>query len=118
MAAADLGRMEHQPYSPNRAPCNFFPFGYIKGKLVEKQFSTPEDVVSGVRNIIKGIRPAVLKMSSNPRREDCWIVGILVVNMWSKMCILVLYCLLNFACVPRVRVNNGHRVIMNRTGVQ
>jgi histone-lysine N-methyltransferase SETMAR len=61
MAAAEPERMEHSPYSPDLAPCDFFFFGYVKVKLVGKQYETPEDLISEVRNIIEGIRPDVLK---------------------------------------------------------
>jgi hypothetical protein len=46
--------MEHPPDSRDLAPCDFFLFGYVKGKLVGKQYETPEDLVSEVRNIIGG----------------------------------------------------------------
>jgi histone-lysine N-methyltransferase SETMAR len=55
MAAAELERMEHQPYSPDLVPCDFFLFRYVKGKLVRKQYETREDLVSEVRNIIEGM---------------------------------------------------------------
>jgi hypothetical protein len=45
-------------------------------------------------------------VSSNPGREDCEIAGILMMNMWSKLYILVLQYLFNLAQVRRVRVNN------------
>jgi hypothetical protein len=61
MTIAELERMEHRPYSPDLAPCNFFLFGYVKEKLVGKQYETPEDLVSEVRNIIEDIHPDVLK---------------------------------------------------------
>jgi hypothetical protein len=32
MAAAELERMEHPPYSPDLTPYDFFLFGYVKGK--------------------------------------------------------------------------------------
>jgi hypothetical protein len=32
MAAAELERMEHRPFSPDLAPCDFFLFRYVKGK--------------------------------------------------------------------------------------
>jgi histone-lysine N-methyltransferase SETMAR len=37
MTTAELDRMEHPPYGPDLAPCDFFLFGHIKGKLVGKQ---------------------------------------------------------------------------------
>jgi hypothetical protein len=36
MAAAELEWMEHSLYSPDLAPCDFFLFGYVKGKLMGK----------------------------------------------------------------------------------
>jgi hypothetical protein len=77
--------MEHPPYSPDLAPCDFFLFGYIKGKLVGKQYETPENLISEVRNIIKGIRPDVLKSIfefCKGRLLDCWIAGLL--DCWSS----------------------------------
>jgi histone-lysine N-methyltransferase SETMAR len=48
MVVTELERMEHPPYSPDLASCNFFLFGYVKGKLVGKQYETPEHLVSEV----------------------------------------------------------------------
>jgi hypothetical protein len=45
-------------------------------------------------------------VSSNPGREDCWIAEMPVVNMWSRVYILVIQCLSNLAHVRRVWVNN------------
>jgi histone-lysine N-methyltransferase SETMAR len=64
MAAAELERMDHPPYSPDLALYGFFLFICVKGKLVGKQYETPEDLVSEVRTLIKGIRPDVLKSVS------------------------------------------------------
>jgi hypothetical protein len=58
-------------------------------------------------------------VSLNPGREDCWIAGLLdcwiagipVVNIWSKIYILVLQYLSNFDRVRRVRVNNEHLIL-------
>jgi hypothetical protein len=75
MAAAELERMAHPPYSPDLAPYDFFVFGYIKGKLLGTQYPKPEDLVSQVRNSIEGIRPALLKNiieSWKGRLLDCW----------------------------------------------
>jgi hypothetical protein len=90
--------MKHQPYSPDLAPFDFFLFGYVKGKFVRWQIS------------FRASARTFWKVSSNPEREDCWIAWIQMVNMWSKLYILVLECLSNFARRPRVRVNNGHPV--------
>jgi hypothetical protein len=75
MAAAELERMEDPPYNSDLAPCDFFLFGYVSGKLVGKQDETREDFVSELRNIIEGIRPDVLKSVSESwkgRLLDCW----------------------------------------------
>jgi hypothetical protein len=75
MAAAELERIEYPPYSPDLAPYDFFLFGYIKGRLVGKQYGTPEHLVSEMSTIIGGIRPEVLKSvfeSSKGRLLDCW----------------------------------------------
>jgi hypothetical protein len=78
MAAAELERMEHPPYSPDLAPCDFFLFGYVKAKSMGKQYETPEHLVSEVRNIIERIRPDVLKSvfeSWKGRLPDSWNSG-------------------------------------------
>jgi hypothetical protein len=78
MAAAELERIEHPTYIPDRAPCNFFLFGSIKGKLVGKQHEMPENLVSEVSNIIEAIRPDVLKNvfeSWKGRLLNCWNSG-------------------------------------------
>jgi hypothetical protein len=48
IAAAELEQIQHPPYSPDLAPCDFFLFGYVKEKLVGKQYETREDLVSEV----------------------------------------------------------------------
>jgi hypothetical protein len=73
----------------------------------------PEDLVSEARSIIDGIRSDVLKSvfeSWKRRLFDYWNSGR---NMWSKLYILILQCLSNFARVRRVRVNNEHPVRRN-----
>jgi hypothetical protein len=45
---------------------------------VGKQYETPEDPVSEVKNSIEGIRPDILKSvveSSKERLLNCWISG-------------------------------------------
>jgi hypothetical protein len=74
MAAAELERMEYPPYSTDLVPCDFFLFGCVKGKLVRKQYETPEYRVSEMRNIIEGIHRDVLKSvfeSWNGRLLNC-----------------------------------------------
>jgi hypothetical protein len=75
MAAAELDGIENSPYSPDKARCDFFLFGYVKGKFVGKQYETPEDLISEVRNSIEGICADVRKNvfeSWKGRLLDCW----------------------------------------------
>jgi hypothetical protein len=75
MAAEELEWMEHSPSSPNRAPCDLFLFENLKGKLVGKQYETPEDLASEMRNIIEDMCADVLKSvveSWKGRLLDFW----------------------------------------------
>jgi hypothetical protein len=50
-------------------------FGYVKRKLMGKQYETPEELVSEVRNIVEGRRLDLLKSvfeSWKGRLLDCW----------------------------------------------
>jgi histone-lysine N-methyltransferase SETMAR len=51
---AELGliRVPHPPYSPDIAPCDFFLFGYMKGKLEGCTFETEDQVISTVTEIL------------------------------------------------------------------
>jgi len=51
---ADLGveLMTHPPYSPDLAPCDFFLFPYIKGKMRGLTFNTPEAAVEAYENLV------------------------------------------------------------------
>jgi histone-lysine N-methyltransferase SETMAR len=51
----ELLRIEHPPYSPDLAPCDFFLFGYIKEKLKGKSFADQGGLFLAVRNIMDGI---------------------------------------------------------------
>jgi hypothetical protein len=78
MAAAELERMEHPLYSPDLVPCDFVLFGYVKGKLVGKQYQTPEDLVSEMKNMIEGVGPDFLKSVFEFWKGillDCWNSG-------------------------------------------
>jgi hypothetical protein len=37
--------MPHPAYSPGLSPCNFFLFGYLKDKLIDNQYTTPEELL-------------------------------------------------------------------------
>jgi hypothetical protein len=78
MATAELERVEHTADSQDPPLCDFFLFGHVKGKLVGKEYETPEDLVSEVSNIIEVIRPGVLKNvfeSWKGRLLDRWNSG-------------------------------------------
>jgi hypothetical protein len=49
--------------SPDLAPFDFYLFGFIKGKVVGRQYETPEDLFCEVKSIIEGI----------PRRSEKWL---------------------------------------------
>jgi histone-lysine N-methyltransferase SETMAR len=55
-----FNRLDHPPYSPDLAPCDFFLFGYVKEKLIGSAFDSPDDLFSAVEEIILGISPQVL----------------------------------------------------------
>jgi hypothetical protein len=50
-----LKRMPRPAYSPDLSPCNFFLFGYLKDKLIDKVYGTPEEVFREVETIISEI---------------------------------------------------------------
>jgi hypothetical protein len=50
-----LTRMSHPPYSPDLAPCDFFLFGYLKGKLAGQSFDTLAGIQGAVREVLEGI---------------------------------------------------------------
>jgi transposase len=51
----NLKRMPHPVYSPDLSPCDFFLFGYLKDRLVDKRYTTPEELFSEVETIISEI---------------------------------------------------------------
>jgi histone-lysine N-methyltransferase SETMAR len=55
VASLGMRRMDHPPYSPDLAPCDFFLFGYIKGKLSGASFSTTDELANAIREVILGI---------------------------------------------------------------
>jgi histone-lysine N-methyltransferase SETMAR len=55
LAMSELVRMEHPPYSPDLAPCDFFLFGYVKNRLKGAVFSDQDELYNGVRQIISEV---------------------------------------------------------------
>jgi hypothetical protein len=54
-AKQNLKRMPHPAYSLDLSPWDFFLFGYLKNKLIDKQYTTPEELFSEVTTIISEI---------------------------------------------------------------
>jgi hypothetical protein len=54
----DLKRIPHQPYSPDRSPCDFFLFGYPTGKFTDQAYRTAKGLFSEVERIISEITSA------------------------------------------------------------
>jgi histone-lysine N-methyltransferase SETMAR len=48
-------RIEHPPYSPDLAPCDFFLFGYLKEKLKGMTFESERELVFEIERILKKI---------------------------------------------------------------
>jgi hypothetical protein len=45
-------RMPHRGYGPDRSPCNFFLFGSMKDRLVDKRYAMPKELFSEMETII------------------------------------------------------------------
>jgi hypothetical protein len=51
----NLKRIPHPAYSPALSPCDFFIFGYIKNKVIDKQYTPPEGLFAEVTTIVSEI---------------------------------------------------------------
>jgi len=54
LAAKGLTILQHPPYSPDLAPCDFFLFGHIKQSLMGRQFESSDEIVSAITVIFSG----------------------------------------------------------------
>jgi transposase len=52
MADNSMKPAAHPPYSPDLAPCDFYLFGHVKGRLTGRQFESREDLFEAIRNIL------------------------------------------------------------------
>jgi histone-lysine N-methyltransferase SETMAR len=50
--ALRLRQVPHPPYSPDISPCDFWLFGYLKGKLAGKTLHSEDDVIRVVSCIL------------------------------------------------------------------
>ena len=48
-------RIDHPPYSPDLAPCDFYLFGYIKNTFANTVFNSVEDAVEEITAFVEGI---------------------------------------------------------------
>jgi hypothetical protein len=48
-------RMPHPGYSSDLSPCDFFLFCHLKDKLIDKQYTTPEELFAEVAIIISEV---------------------------------------------------------------
>ena len=51
----DMERAPHPPFSPDIAPADFYLFGYIKGLLAGRSFSSIDELLSAVIGILNEI---------------------------------------------------------------
>jgi hypothetical protein len=61
MSASIMERVLHPPYLPNRAPCDFYLFDYIKESVTRKEFIDREDLLEAINHILEGIDEMTLK---------------------------------------------------------
>jgi hypothetical protein len=69
LAENSLIRVLHQPYSPDLALCDFWLFGHMKGALSGSQFPGPEDLLTGIPEILSEIQRSELKLVFHHWRE-------------------------------------------------
>jgi len=50
--------MQHPPYSPDLAPSDFWLFGFLKGKLSGKSYSTRDELEAAVVGILHTLKPS------------------------------------------------------------
>ena len=55
LAEQGVQQLEHPPYSPDLAPCDFFVFPQVKSQLHGVRFESPEAAVQAFQGHIQGI---------------------------------------------------------------
>jgi hypothetical protein len=56
-----MKRAPHPPYSPDLAPCDFYLFGYIKGRLAGASFEEPHQLLQAIDATFQSIEKATLE---------------------------------------------------------
>jgi hypothetical protein len=51
----------HPPYSPDLAPSDFYIFGYVKWCLAGLSFEDPDQLLTAVEGVLKGIEKMTLQ---------------------------------------------------------
>jgi hypothetical protein len=51
----------HQPYSQHLVPCDFYLFGYIKGRLADASFEEPDQLLQAIDAIFQSIEKVTLE---------------------------------------------------------
>jgi hypothetical protein len=50
------------PYSPDLAPCTFYLFGYIKGRVASASFEDPDQLLQAIGVIYQSIEKVTLEL--------------------------------------------------------
>jgi transposase len=61
LAGNGMKRARRPPYSPDLAPCDFYIFGYIKGRLVGASFEEPDQLLQAIDEIFQSIEKVTLE---------------------------------------------------------
>jgi hypothetical protein len=61
LAGNGMRRVPHPPYSPDPAPCDFYLFGYIKGRLADASLEVPDQLLQAIDAISQPIGKAKLE---------------------------------------------------------
>jgi transposase len=61
LAGNGMRRVLHRPYSPDLAPCDFYLFGYIKGRFAGASFEEPGQFLQAIDAIFQSIEKGTLK---------------------------------------------------------
>jgi hypothetical protein len=56
----DLKKMSHPAYNPNRSPCDFFLFSYLRNKLIDEKYQTIDECFCEVEMIMSQISSDII----------------------------------------------------------
>jgi hypothetical protein len=51
-----MKRAPYLPYSPDLAPCDFYLFGYIKGRLADASFEEPDQPLQAIDAVFSPLK--------------------------------------------------------------